>query len=94
MQDGTAAPEGAAEDILPDVFYAGGILTDEQGAEMVEGVDDYVDAEGTRIQTPYMGVFEFEDGKIRNWRDYVDLGLVKMIKDGDGLPDWVKPLVA
>lgn len=61
---------------------------------MVEGVDDYVDAEGTRIQTPYMGVFEFEDGKIRNWRDYVDLGLVKMIKDGDGLPEWVKSLVA
>jgi hypothetical protein len=43
LQDGTAAPEGAAEDILPDVFYAGGIPTDEQGAEMVEGVDDGIE---------------------------------------------------
>ena len=35
---------------------------------MVEGVDDYVNAEGVRIRTPYAGVFEFRDGRIWRWR--------------------------
>lgn len=61
---------------------------------MVEGIDDYLDAEGRRIRTPYMGVFQFRDGKICRWRDYVDTGLIKMAKDGEQFPEWLEALVA
>lgn len=61
---------------------------------MVEGIDDYVDEEGRRIRTPYMGVFEFRDGKICRWRDYVDTSLIKMAKDREDFPEWLEALVA
>jgi limonene-1,2-epoxide hydrolase len=61
---------------------------------MVEGIDDYLDGEGRRIRTPYMGVFEFRDGKIRRWRDYVDTGLIRMAKDREEFPEWLEALVA
>jgi limonene-1,2-epoxide hydrolase len=61
---------------------------------MVEGIDDYLDAEGRRIRTPYMGTFEFRDGKICRWRDYVDTGLIKLAKDREPFPEWLEALVA
>ena len=61
---------------------------------MVEGIDDYIDSEGRRIRTPYMGVFEFRDGKICRWRDYVDTGLIRMAKDREEFPEWLEALVA
>jgi len=61
---------------------------------MVEGVDDYVDSKGRRIQTPYMGVFEFENDRVRRWRDYLDPSLVKVDKAGGEHPEWVKELVS
>lgn len=60
---------------------------------LVEGVDDYVDANGVRIQTPYMGIFEFRDGKICRWRDYVDTGLIKQAKSGEKWPVWLETLI-
>ncbi|MAK64752.1 MAG: limonene-1,2-epoxide hydrolase [Maricaulis sp.] len=59
----------------------------------VEGVDDYVDADGVRIQTPYAGVFEFRNGKIWRWRDYVDTGAIAAAKRGEPVPEWVLPLL-
>jgi limonene-1,2-epoxide hydrolase len=56
---------------------------------LVEGIDDYVDADGVRIRTPYMGIFEIRDGRICRWRDYVDSGLIRMAKDGEEFPDWL-----
>lgn len=61
---------------------------------MVEGIDDYIDADGNRIRTPYMGVFEFRDGKICRWRDYVDTSLIQMAKNGEAFPEWLEKLVA
>jgi len=61
---------------------------------MVEGVDDYVDADGVRIRTPYMGIFEFRDGKICRWRDYVDTGLIAHAKSGQPFPEWLETLMA
>lgn len=61
---------------------------------LVEGVDDHVDAEGRRIQTPYMGVFEFEGGKIARWRDYLDAKLIAQAKAGEPMPEWLEELVA
>ena len=59
---------------------------------LIEGVDDYVNAEGHRVQTPYMGIFEFRDGKICGWRDYCDVGLVADAEAGKAQPEWVQKL--
>lgn len=61
---------------------------------MVEGIDDYIDADGNHIRTPYMGVFEFRDGKICRWRDYVDTSLISMAKNREAFPEWLEKLVA
>ena len=61
---------------------------------MVEGVDDYVNAEGVRIRTPYAGVFEFRDGRIWRWRDYVDSAAIAAARAGQPVPAWVEPLLA
>lgn len=60
---------------------------------MVEGVDDYVDSEGVHIRTPYAGAFEFRDGLVWGWRDYVDTHAIAAAKRGEAPPDWVMPLL-
>lgn len=37
-----------------------------------EGFETYT-RKGVNVRLPYCGVFEFEDGLIRGWRDYFDL---------------------
>lgn len=63
-------------------------------ALLLEGVDDYLTTDGKHICYPYMGAFEFRDGLISHWRDYADTGLIARVKEGEDLPDWLKPLVA
>ncbi len=60
---------------------------------MVEGIDDYVGADGARIRTPYMGVFEFREGRICAWRDYLDAALIAARRAGEPMPDWLAELV-
>jgi limonene-1,2-epoxide hydrolase len=36
-----------------------------------EGTENYA-RNGRRVSLPYVGVFEFKDGKIIGWRDYFD----------------------
>lgn len=41
---------------------------------LVEGSEEYTDTRtGVRQKTPYMGIFEFRDGKIARWRDYFEM---------------------
>lgn len=60
---------------------------------MVEGVDDYVNADGVRIRTPYAGAFEFRDGRVLRWRDYVDTAAIEAARTGKPVPSWVEPLL-
>jgi limonene-1,2-epoxide hydrolase len=60
---------------------------------LVEGVDDFVDADGVRVQMPYMGIFEFRDGLIYRWRDYADASLIDRAKAGEPFPEWLEALV-
>ena len=40
----------------------------------VEGYEEYLDKRtNERIAHPYMGIFEFRDGKICKWRDYYEM---------------------
>ncbi len=42
---------------------------------MAEGIETYVvKATGEKVVHPYMGVYEFRDGKIAKMRDYYDMG--------------------
>jgi len=40
----------------------------------VEGYEEYLDTRTNEvIAHPYMGIFEFRDGKIARWRDYFEM---------------------
>ena len=60
---------------------------------LVEGVDDYLDAEGTRHRAPYMGAFEVRDGRIHAWRDYLDLQVAERLRSDEDPPDWLAALL-
>ncbi len=60
---------------------------------LVEGVDDFIDADGIHVRMPYMGIFEFRDGLIYRWRDYTDVGLMSRAQSGEVLPEWLESLV-
>lgn len=36
----------------------------------MEGADEFLMTDGKTIAIPYMGILEYEDGKIRRWREY------------------------
>jgi limonene-1,2-epoxide hydrolase len=38
---------------------------------------DHITMNGTLVHLPIMGVFEIEDGHIKAWREYFDMGPVK-----------------
>ena len=40
---------------------------------LVEGLEEYVERSGETVSHPYMGVFEFENGRIRAWREYFQM---------------------
>lgn len=47
-----------------------------------EGVENYT-RKGNKVSLPYVGVFEFKDGKIIGWRDYFDYAtLERQLKGG------------
>jgi limonene-1,2-epoxide hydrolase len=60
----------------------------------VEGVDEYVSAEGRLVSAPYAGVVEFRDGKIIGLREYFDLGVVNALKAGEDLKEHIRLLIA
>ncbi len=44
----------------------------------VEGYEEYLDTRSNKlIAHPYMGIFEFRDGKICAWRDYFEMNHTK-----------------
>lgn len=42
---------------------------------------DYLTMNGRPVTLPIMGVFEIEDGRIKAWREYFDLGPVRAAYD-------------
>jgi len=60
----------------------------------VEGVDEYISADGKRIAAPYAGVLEFKDGLIIGWRDYVDIGVIAAQKAGEAITAQVEALLS
>ena len=59
----------------------------------VEGVDEYVSADGALVAAPYAGVLEFRGPLIVAWRDYLDMAIVEAQKSGKPASNWVKTLI-
>lgn len=51
----------------------------ETGDEVfVEGYEEYFDTRTNQVFAhPYMGIFEFKDGKVIGWRDYFEMNTLK-----------------
>jgi len=60
----------------------------------VEGVDDWDDAAGHRLEVPYCGIVEFKNGLVTGWRDYFDIGTLNAMKAGGPVPAEILPLVS
>lgn len=60
---------------------------------LLEGVDDYISKDGVRVQLAYMGVFEFRNGLIFRWRDYVDTAMAEKAHTGVAAPDYLQKLI-
>ena len=58
----------------------------------LEGVDDFVTAEGRRVVIPYAGVWALHEGKVREWRDYFDRATFDKLKAGEPMPDYLAAL--
>jgi hypothetical protein len=72
LEHRAAAPECAAEDILPDVLDAGGVLADEQGRQVVESVGDgHVAARERGFAEAVEAVFggDFDVGELAHGED-------------------------
>lgn len=96
-------PHRGREEVRAFLEQLGGSMTDnkmrivraeESGDDLlVEGVEDFIDAEGRRIQIPYMGAYRFEGGKIKRWRDYFDPAIAERARNGEPLSAAMKELV-
>ena len=58
----------------------------------VEGVDEYVAADGAVVRAPYAGVLDFDGDLIVGWRDYVDVGVMEAQQAGGAPSAWVLAL--
>ena len=58
----------------------------------LEGVDDFVTADGRRVTIPYAGIMAFRDGKVVEWRDYFDRATFDKLKAGEAMPDYLAAL--
>jgi limonene-1,2-epoxide hydrolase len=58
----------------------------------LEGVDDFVSAEGHRVVIPYAGLMTFRDGLVAEWRDYFDRGVFNKLKAGEAMPAYLQTL--
>lgn len=94
--DHFAAPEGGVWAMFPDTveFLIHNLGT--AGNRVYTERLDIVGVNGHDAKLPLLGIFEVEDGKIRYWRDYSDMGMVKRLLQGEtvtaeeGFPTWVE----
>jgi limonene-1,2-epoxide hydrolase len=64
------------------------------GRLFVEGVDEYVSAQGRLVSAPYAGVVDFRNGRISGLREYFDVGVVNALKAGEPMTEHVRVLIA
>ncbi len=61
-------------EVTTDVLWRIDRFAEKDDMVFVEGYEEYTDTRtNERIAHPYMGIFEFRDGKIAKWRDYFEM---------------------
>ncbi|MFV3077216.1 nuclear transport factor 2 family protein [Niveispirillum fermenti] len=66
----------------------------EQGDRLfVEGVDEFVRADGRKVAVPYAGIMEFDGDLIIGWRDYIDRSVIEAMRRGEPYPPQVVELI-
>jgi len=61
-------------EITADVNWRVDRYAETENELFVEGYEEYLDTRTNEIIAhPYMGIFEFRDGKITGWRDYFEM---------------------
>ena len=65
-------------DVTADVEWRIDRYAENDNMLFVEGYEEYLDTRtNERVAHPYMGIYEFRDGKIAKWRDYFEMNLPK-----------------
>jgi len=65
-------------EITADVKWEVKRYAETENELFVEGYEEYLDTRTNEvIAHPYMGIFEFRDGKISAWRDYFEMNQKK-----------------
>ncbi len=59
----------------------------------MEGVDEFIGTDGTRVAVPYAGLLEFEDGLIIDWREYFQGQLIEDMRAGKGVSAHVEAML-
>jgi limonene-1,2-epoxide hydrolase len=59
-------------------------LAEDGDTVLTERVDE-ITANGVMAPVPVMGTFEVADGRVVQWRDYFDMGLVGKLMSGEGV---------
>jgi limonene-1,2-epoxide hydrolase len=59
----------------------------------MEGVDEFVTKDGSRVAIPYAGSLVFRGPLICEWREYFDGRLSAMMKSGAGVPPSVEAMI-
>jgi limonene-1,2-epoxide hydrolase len=65
---------GSADDVVFEVLHQS---EGADGTVLNERVDRFTLKNGQKINAEVMGVFEFQNGKIKAWRDYFDMKAVQ-----------------
>jgi limonene-1,2-epoxide hydrolase len=63
------------------------------GTVFIEAIDDFRNPDGHRVQVPYSGVYQFDDGLITHWRDYLDMPTMMKSEGGEPPPEWLQALI-
>ena len=82
--DHYAAPEGVWNHFPERVDFRIRNLGAAGPRVYTERVDVLV-RDGREARLPVLGIFELEGGRIRHWRDYSDMGMVRRLLAGDTL---------
>lgn len=59
----------------------------------MEGVDEFIGTDGTRVAVPYAGLLEFEHGLIIDWREYFQGQLIEDMRAGKGVSAHVEAML-
>ena len=59
----------------------------------MEGVEEFIAKDGRHIAIPYAGILDFQDGLIKNWREYFEGRILEDMMEGGEMSPEVAALI-